>query len=714
MSLFDRGGRGNIVNPFESVAGATDAGNISYNNPRIIPDFNGNVEGALNYLLDAVYPNYKGTVPTYADLPANPAVNDFYIVSDDGDGNSAGYVWSSIAGVDTWIKRYDVDWSYDQILADTIDRTSYLYAAKYGYTDKDASGAEITGLYAGQRIYGGAKTNENFTLTANVKDSTGFIQVDNVFRPTSDNAFDIGTTTKQWRIGYFGTGVAVSTLTIAGGSILDSTGSITFGSADLSTTGTLASGTHTIGGLVLASGSITDSSGTISFGATNLTTTGTVTAAANSVLADITFTNGTFNTASSSFSFSNKDVAGIGTLTSSKVVTDEVDVGNLVLSGQTLKTNADATDLFLQAGNGGPTTTVEVESKVKLVYNTELYGALVGINNVDHVLTGTLKVGTLIKLSGYSGALLESVAGDLKITSASSVISITGSLRPATNGTYDLGSTAYRWRDLYLSGSIGDGTDSISMANLLTLRNINTSVTNGMSLFYDAVTGTWKPSLPDTEITHSTLGGLTTGDAGHTQFVMLDGRSGGQTIKGGTSANESLVLDSTSDSTKGFVLVSSVFAPYTDANYSGGWLGTDIGSSSRNFRDMYSKGIHYGLRFDQYAGSGAYPANSGTSVGRVIWDTNLNQLLVDTGTNWSSVGGGQKFVSDTSWDGSTTSKSIDVSANITDARNAIWQLTDNTNSFEQVFAKITCTQTHVTITVSPALPAGSYRLIGLN
>ena len=80
------------------------------------------------------------------------------------------------------------------------------------------------------------------------------------------------------------TGSTIGTLTLADGSITDSSGAISFGNENLSTTGTLASGNatitgtvsvsstlsaatgSTIGTLTLADGSITDSSGAISFG----------------------------------------------------------------------------------------------------------------------------------------------------------------------------------------------------------------------------------------------------------------------------------------------------------------------------------------------------------------------------------------------------------------------------------------------------------------
>lgn len=56
-------------------------------------------------------------------------------------------------------------------------------------------------------------------------------------------------------------------------------------------------------------------------------------------------------------------------------------------------------------------------------------------------------------------------------------------------------------------------------------------------------------------ITHSTLAGLTTGDAGHTQFALLAGRSGGQTLNGDTAAAGNLALISTANATKGNVFL---------------------------------------------------------------------------------------------------------------------------------------------------------------
>lgn len=62
-----------------------------------------------------------------------------------------------------------------------------------------------------------------------------------------------------------------------------------------------------------------------------------------------------------------------------------------------------------------------------------------------------------------------------------------------------------------------------------------------------------------TVVNHSSLLGLTTGDD-HTQYMYLNGRSGGQTLIGGTDAGDDLVFQTTSNATKG----SYVFSELSD------------------------------------------------------------------------------------------------------------------------------------------------------
>lgn len=58
--------------------------------------------------------------------------------------------------------------------------------------------------------------------------------------------------------------------------------------------------------------------------------------------------------------------------------------------------------------------------------------------------------------------------------------------------------------------------------------------------------------VSEANLVHNSIGGLTTGDP-HTQYALLAGRSGGQTLIGGTAASNNLVLTSTSHATKGVV-----------------------------------------------------------------------------------------------------------------------------------------------------------------
>ncbi len=68
---------------------------------------------------------------------------------------------------------------------------------------------------------------------------------------------------------------------------------------------------------------------------------------------------------------------------------------------------------------------------------------------------------------------------------------------------------------------------------------------------------------------------------------------------------------------------------------------------------------------------------------------------------------------DTSWNGTDTSKSVSVTG-VSDARNCLWQLLDNANDFERIYCTIKATSSsQVSIAVSPALPTGTYRLVGV-
>ena len=126
----------------------------------------------------------------------------------------------------------------------------------------------------------------------------------------------------------FATGMVFGNLTLGDGSIVDSSGAISFGDEDLTTTGTFNAGvSSTIGNLTVANGSITDSSGAISFGNENLSTTGTL------------------------------DVSGLTTMGSISVsgatsFADSITVDNLTFNDNIISTSSNA-DLRLTPGGTG-------------------------------------------------------------------------------------------------------------------------------------------------------------------------------------------------------------------------------------------------------------------------------------------------------------------------------------------------------------------------
>ena len=112
----------------------------------------------------------------------------------------------------------------------------------------------------------------------------------------------------------FVTGSTFGTLTLANGSITDSSGAIEFGNENLTTTGTIAAGDNSvIGNLTLTDGSITDSSGAISFGNENLTTTGTISGGTESTFGNLTLANGSITDSGGAISFGNENLTTTGT-----------------------------------------------------------------------------------------------------------------------------------------------------------------------------------------------------------------------------------------------------------------------------------------------------------------------------------------------------------------------------------------------------------------
>jgi hypothetical protein len=684
---------------------------FGYSNPNL-PDVT-NMQGALDYLVAVIYPNAKAAVPTPADLPlTGNTLADYRVVNDDGDGRSAGYRWEQREGeaAPSWHKIYDVDWSTNSILSAWQDQTLAFYVQKIGYDEADETGTPITGLYAGQRIFGGKSPNTNLTLSANSGDGTGpqtgFVQVTDHFRPTTDGTLKLGDTNNKWA-SVWATEFKAGTMTLSGGSLTDSSGDISMGTTNLNTQGSLAVGGTTITGY----GMIIEATGELDFDTADLRTTGDIYAdsliltsglnlPSGSKVADFTFTNGNINCDTATVNLNALNFTTTGAIYAGDLYL----MNNLYLYDNNIQTTVTNSSLNISANGTGSI----------VLGSTLLTGYQLSVVDAPLIVSGAT---SYLQTSGLKmqGVVLSSVASGTNIVLQPNggLVSVSSHLYPTGDATRNLGAGVARWQDLFLSRHIQDGTNTFPVADLMKLKDANYRVADrsqgaqvGDALFWNGTQ--WLASAPDTEITHSSLSGLVAGDSGHTQFVMLDGRLSGQTIHGGVNAAGILFLDSTSNATKGFIEAKSSFRPNTDASYSTQWDGLDLGGHVRRWKDLHLAGEIKGARIENVD---TLPAPSSQKIGRLYYLTTDQNLYVDIGTTVKQVGGSRVYY-ETSWSGIDTVKDVTVSG--VDARLAIWQLKDNANDFENMYVKIQATSaTNVRITVSSPLPAGTYRLVGV-
>jgi hypothetical protein len=353
--------------------------------------------------------------------------------------------------------------------------------------------------------------------------------------------------------------------------------------------------------------------------------------------------------------------------------------GNVILDNLFIATRT--ANRLLVAGASGEVLDSDI------VHNA---GELSGLTklNVDNIEFN----GNTISITNSNGNLNLSPNGTGKIISSQNI-------NPSIDASFSLGEIASRFTSLYLSSGLSNGSSSIAMATLLSLSDILVGASNGHSLFYDG--SKWVSSAPDSEITHSGLTGLGTDD--HTQYALLAGRAGGQILNGSLDASENLTLRSTSNVTKGKIRFDSVLEPTGDDTI-------NIGSGSFRIGDVYQGGELIGSRMQNLT-SGTLPASSAGNIGRFVFATDNNKAYVDTGLGYRVLGV-SKYVSDISFNGSETVKNVDVSSQISDARNCLIQLLDNANDFERLFVVVKATSaSNVRIETDIPLISGSYRLI---
>jgi hypothetical protein len=691
---------------------------FAYSHPSI-PDVIQDAEAAMDWVFNALYPNTKEPVATPADLPTGvdtpnigdlpPTLGDERIVQDDGDGKAAKYKWvkndDMVAAA--WVKVADMDWGQDDILSGLLDQTLWLYPRKYGNTDYD-SGTELplTGDMAGQHFYGGDLANQHLTLHANNGDDpgvhTGFVQVDDNFRPFTDLEHSSGTATRRWLEGYYGTlvvGTATMTITSDGttGSITDNNGVITFGTTNLNTTGTFASGVATITGSVLVTdgaetlttthNSITSTLSDIGFGSNNLVTTGNMDATsliARTGVDTLTVTAGTIQSTIPTIDFGTNSLLTTGTITAGALVADQLDIDDVRIDGNAISITTLNTDLALSANGTG-------------VINLQSAATTLGITVTGTVdITGQLDVDDLT----LNGSTVVSGTGEVLFGSH---------IRPNVDNALDLGGAGARFRTVFFDTALQTSTNQFLATELMALRNTSwrdaartQTAQNNDILMYNNASGTFLSS-DESQINHADLGGLLSGDAGHTQFVMLAGRTGGQVLFGGTAASEDLRLFNNSVDNDGLVIGLNVIRPGTDNVHS-------LGNGSYKFTDLHITGQAFGLRVENETAAGIGGKVSAGTPGRLFFNTEDDFLYVN------DVAGAARKVGHNTYNATHTNvvlgSPVTTSGSIVDARNALWQL-EEVLTGEIMNVPIVKTATQVTVSNTVPLPAGSYRLIGI-
>ena len=666
-----------------------------------------NAQEAIDWIISVLYPNTKPAVATPADLPTGlntpnvgdvtPTINDYRIVNDNGAGQAAGYLYvkydTDVSA--TWHKVYDFNWGVNQVLQGLVSATQPLYFKKYGSTDYDPiTTNEIVGVYAGQSIFGGEKTNQNLTLHANNFDGTGYVQFNDNTRPTINSTFSLGTTTERF-LNIFTDSIISGTTTISAGSITDTSGTVDFASDTIATLGLISSDTLSVGtsgtiGSVNIGSTITTVGGTTSFSADNILTTGNINGAigtfTSGAIGDFSIGTGTLTSLSATIDFglNNLTTTGIGTVSDLQATT--ATIGTMSMSASQI---ASVGNITLSSPSVDLTSALSVAGLS--IFNDSM--------TVAATKTQTFTGGLIIDSTG-----LDMSGGNLLVN---------GNIIPKVDATYTIGSATNSYIDLYLSGALKTSTDQYALSELFRFNGSQfqdvaktTPVSNGDILKYDSVSGKWlaSSSIGADHLTLLNINGGPNGDGGHNVFPKLAGRTGGQVISGGIIANELLTLQNNSVDNIGVMLSTTEIKPNIDATIS-------LGSPVLRYTDIYMGGVADGLRvksdtvlasFDTYLGVGNAALDG--KIGKLNSQLYINNGGVKTKVGLTST----SFTIDLT---SVASVTTDVSATFNNPQNVIWQLSDAAGNI--VYANIQATATSVIISRDAAVAGFPITVLGI-
>jgi hypothetical protein len=181
--------------------------------------------------------------------------------------------------------------------------------------------------------------------------------------------------------------------------------------------------------------------------------------------------------------------------------------------------------------------TVLDTSTVDLTLTNQLLEATVIEGGITHNNLGSLQGGTAGQYNHLTNAQVSALHNAVTVTDSSTVdFTLTG--QDVTATVIQSGITHNNLGSL--QGGTAGQYNHLTNAQVTALHDaitVTDTTTIDFTLTGQALTG----SVIQAGITHNNLGGLTTGDP-HTQYAILAGRSGGQTLSGGTAVNNQLTL----------------------------------------------------------------------------------------------------------------------------------------------------------------------------
>jgi len=369
----------------------------------------------------------------------------------------------------------------------------------------------------------------------------------------------------------------IGTLVVAAASITDTSGALSFGNENLTTTGTLAAGTTTIGTLTVAAASITDSSGAITFGNENLATTGTL-AAGTTTIGSLVVAAASITDTSGAITFGDENLTSTGVITGLTVeatgdtaADDNAAMGytsaeGLILTGQgstndvTIKNDADTTVMSIPTGATGVTFAGTIGSgaitSTGIVTGTGFTAGNAVLAEAELELLDDLTPGTAIASKVVTTDASIDTTGQRNLT-------ITGELDAATgdfSGAVDIAGA------LTLSGADMD----VSNQNLGSIKTATFALVNAGSAGSGTIAVDWRNGMKQVVTATGNITLTFTAPAGPCNVMLkIIHSGGGRTITWGDSPTPIMWPSGTAPTLAGAAGIDVVAFFYDGTNFYG-------------------------------------------------------------------------------------------------------------------------------------------------